>query len=80
MFYGLPRCIKEHPWSGEAHHLSHSFTHNRLIAVHGTLFARSFIFSERTMVQSCMGITQQLFALKAKAFILFFFPAIESDH
>ncbi len=80
MFYGLPWCIKEHSWSGETHHLSHPFTHNRLIAVYGTLFARTFILSERTMVQSCMGITQQLFALNAKVFILFFFPAIESDH
>lgn len=48
--------------------------------MYGTLLARAFFLSERTMVKTGMCVAEQLFALRTKGCILLFFPAIETDH
>ena len=47
--------------------------------MYGTLLARAFFLSERTMVKTGMCVAEQLFALRTMGCILLFFPAIETD-
>ena len=80
MSYGLPGCIKQHPRSGETHHLSHSFAHDGFVTMYGAFLACTLLLSKRTMVETCVGIAEQLFTVGTKNCIFFFFPAIEADH
>ena len=48
--------------------------------MYGTLLARAFFLSERTVVKTGMCVAEQLFALRTKSCILLFLPAIETDH
>ena len=80
MAYRFHRSIEQHSGTGEPHNLPHPFAHGRLITMYGTLLARAFFLSERTMVKAGMCVAEQLFALRTKSCILLFLPAIETDH
>ena len=76
----FPRRIQQHSRTGEAHHQAHLFTHCRLVAMHCAFLARTFLFSERTMVEACVCIAKQLLAIRAKHGVLLLSPAVETNH
>jgi hypothetical protein len=80
MPYCRPRSIDQHAGAGKAHYFPHLFAHGRFVAVYGTLLAGTFLFTEGTTVQPCVGVMQQFFTCRTESPVLFFFAAVEADH
>lgn len=72
--------IEQHAWSAPPHNLSHQTAHCWSIAVDWTAFARCFILSKLTVVQSFMSIRQEVLILLWE-FVLSQPPtAVEPNH
>ena len=47
--------------------------------MYGAFLACTLLLSKRTMVETCVGIAEQLFTVGTRI-VFFLFPAIEADH
>ena len=80
MLYSLYRMIKHHPRPSPSHHCSHLLTHIRLITVDRAFLAGRLLISELAPVQTRLGITQQLQALRTKLLVTFISSTVEPNH
>lgn len=72
--------VKEHAWSGPAHHGADSLAHLGAVAMDGTLLAGGLTLAEFTAVEPRPGVLQQLATVGAKLRIPLPLPAIQPYH
>ena len=69
-----------HSWAGEAHHLAHAFTHDRVVAMDWAFAAGCLALAELAMLQAAVGIFQQLAATIAQVAVTLLVTAIDGHH
>ena len=80
MLYSLYRMINHHPGTRPSHHRPHLLTHVRLITMNRAFLAGRLLIPELAHIQTGLGITQQLQALRTKFLVTFMSSAVEPDH
>lgn len=80
MFYCGNGMMKNHPGTGETHHLSDLFTHVWLVTVNRAPFARGLGITEFTMNKAGIAICCEGLAFRAQVFAAMILPTVKFDH
>lgn len=77
---GCNGMIKYHSWSCPTHNRPYFGTHARLVAMHRTALARSFLLPEPASLKAGMGVLQQFHVFRCRLGKPQLSPAIEAHH
>lgn len=72
--------IKQHTWTCVAHYFAYAFTLRLAVTMHGTMAASVFMFTERTVAETLVGIVDELAALLARFTSAMLVATIEAYH
>jgi len=74
------RVVEQHPRSGKPHHLPHSLSHVRLIAMDRAPRTSGFILPERAFIEPAHGVREELLALRAQMPLAVVLSTKNADH